>query len=180
MAAGKYGDGIDRRVLERAYKFFRTEILPDARDERRKVTRRFLEHSFGSEEIAEANSRVTALEVVNRCHPDVVVLEIQMPLEEGLETITQLAAVSPRPRIVVCSFHRDAATIEAARERGADYYLPKPASSADLRAALGPIPEARAARHRPPNERPVSPPSPAASHRAGTAPDRSPAPSTDA
>ena len=132
-------------------------VAVDSRGERRQVMRRLLEHSFQSDEIAEADSRTAAIEVVGRCHPDVVVLEIQMPLEVGLDTIDTLGRMSPRPRIVVCSFRHDAATVLAALDRGADAYVTKPAGSAELRAALTVAPAERAVRHRPPNERPVSP-----------------------
>lgn len=132
-------------------------VAVDSRRERREVMRQLLEHSFKAGEIAEADSRPAAVELVGRCHPDLVVLEIQMPLEEGLATITDLGRMSPRPRIVVCSFHHDAATVATALDRGADAYVTKPAGSAELRLALGaPLPE-RTVRHRPPNERPVSP-----------------------
>ena len=132
-------------------------VAVDSRGERRQVMRRLLEHSFQPEEIAEADSRPAAIELVGRCRPDVVVLEIQMPFEVGLETIDALGRMSPRPRIVVCSFRQDAATVLAAIDRGADAYVAKPAGSADLRAALAVAPPERAVRHRPPNERPVSP-----------------------
>ena len=132
-------------------------VAVDSRGERRQVIRRLLEHSFQPEEIAEADSRTAAIELVGRCRPDVVVLEIQMPLEVGLDTIDTLGRMSPRPRIVVCSFRHDAATVTAAIDRGADAYVAKPAGSAELRAALAVTPAERAVRHRPPDERPVSP-----------------------
>ena len=132
-------------------------VAVDSRSERRHVMRRLLEHSFESEEIAEADSGTAAIELVGRCRPDVVVLEIQMPLEVGLETIDHLGRMSPRPRIVVCSFRHDAATVVAARDRGADAYVAKPTGSAELRLALAVAPAGRAVRHRPPNERPASP-----------------------
>jgi DNA-binding NarL/FixJ family response regulator len=132
-------------------------VAVDSRSERRQVMRQLLEHFFTPAEIAEADCRQAALELVGRCHPDLVVLEIQMPLQEGLDTITDLRAMSPRPRIVVCSFHHDRATVVAALDRGADAYVAKPAGAADLRAALGAPLVERAIRHRPPNERPVSP-----------------------
>jgi DNA-binding NarL/FixJ family response regulator len=132
-------------------------VAVDSRAERRQVMRQLLERSFEPAEIAEADSRATAVELVSRCHPDLVVLEIQMPLQEGLDTIADLGRMTPRPRIVVCSFLHDAATVVAALERGADAYVAKPAGTVEFRAALGaPLPE-RAVRHRPPNERPVSP-----------------------
>lgn len=132
-------------------------VAVDSRSERRLVVRRLLEHSVEPEEIAEVDSRRSAVELVDRCHPELVVVEIQMPVEEGLETISALSLLTPRPRIVVCSFHRDATTMRAAVDRGADAYITKPAGAVELRAACGlPLPE-RTVRHRPPNERPTSP-----------------------
>jgi len=119
-------------------------VAVDSRHERRHVLRRLLQHCFEPSEIGEADSREAAIEVVGRCRPDVVVLEIAMPVEEGLDTITALRLMSPPPRIVVCSFRRDAATVQAALARGADAYVPKPAGSADLRTALGVPPATRA------------------------------------
>jgi two-component system, NarL family, response regulator DevR len=132
-------------------------VAVDSRDQRRQMMRRLLEHCFEPAEIAEADSPAAAIELVGRCRPDVVVVEIQMPLQVGLDTVEALGRMSPRPRIVVCSFRHDAATVAAALERGADAYLAKPAGSAELRAALVVDPAQRAVRHRPPHERPVSP-----------------------
>jgi two-component system response regulator NreC len=111
-------------------------VAVDSRSERRQVMRRLLEHCFEPGEIAEADSRQTTIELVDRCHPEVVVLEVAMPLEEGLDTITALRRMSTPPRIVVCSFRHDAVTVQAALDRGADTYVTKPVGSAELRAAL--------------------------------------------
>lgn len=111
-------------------------VAVDSRIERRHVIRRLLENCYEPGEIAEADSRQTAVELVGRCHPEVVVLEVAMPLAEGLDTITALRLLSPPPRIVVCSFNRDAVTVQAALDRGADTYVTKPVGSAELRAAL--------------------------------------------
>ena len=111
-------------------------VAIDSRSERRHVIRRLLEHCFEPGQIAEADSRQSAVELVDRCHPEVVVLEVAMPLEEGLDTITALRLMSPPPRIVVCSFRRDPATVQAALDRGADTYVNKPVGAAELRAAL--------------------------------------------
>ena len=112
-------------------------VAIDSRNERRHVMRGLLELCVESAEIGEADSREAAIELVSRCRPDVVVLEIAMPVQEGLDTITALRLLSPSPRIVVCSFHHDAVTVQAALDRGADAYVTKPAGSAELRAALG-------------------------------------------
>jgi two-component system response regulator DegU len=111
-------------------------VAVDTRSPRRQLIRRLLERFVAPAEIAEADSKKEAIELVDRFHPDLVVLEIQMPLEEGLDTITALRLISPPPRIVVCSFHRDAATIQGALDRGADAYLTKPVNLADLKPFL--------------------------------------------
>ena len=132
-------------------------VAIDSRSERRHLIRRLLEHYFEPGEIGEADSRETAIELVRRCDPEIVVLEIAMPLAEGLDTITALRLLSPPLRIVVCSFQHDAATVQAALDRGADAYVAKPAGTSELRAAMGAPLASPAIRHRPPNERPVSP-----------------------
>jgi DNA-binding NarL/FixJ family response regulator len=144
--------GVDREAEGRDVRV----VAVDPRSERRQVLRRLLEHSFEPAEIAEADSPSVAIELVGRCHPDVVVLEIQMPLEVGLDTIDVLGRMSPRPRIVVCSFRHDEATVAAAIDRGADAYVVKPAGSAELRAAVRPSAPEGPVRPQPPSDRPVS------------------------
>jgi DNA-binding NarL/FixJ family response regulator len=63
---------------------------------------------------------------------DVALVEIQMPLEDGLTTIAALREQFPELRILVCSFLHDPATRDAAREHGADGYLAKPPHVVDL------------------------------------------------
>jgi DNA-binding response OmpR family regulator len=61
-----------------------------------------------------------------------VVVEIQLPVAVGLETIAALRSQWPDSRIVVCSFHREEATKVRAQAQGADAYLDKPVSSRAL------------------------------------------------
>jgi len=132
-------------------------VAVDSRAQRRQVMRQLLEYSFEPVEIAEADSGPAVIELVRRCRPGFVVLEIQMPVEVGLGIIESVGRMSPRPRIVVCSFLHDAATVAAALERGADAYVAKPVGSAELRAALAVPPAEGAGRQLSPSERPVSP-----------------------
>lgn len=136
---------VDQEVLSEADPDTVRVVAVDSRGERRHVMRRTLELCVDPAEIGEADSREAAIELVGRCRPEVVVLEIAMPLQEGLDTITALRLMSPPPRIVVCSFHHDAVTVAAALDRGADAYVNKPVSPTELRAALGVPLAARAA-----------------------------------
>jgi CheY-like chemotaxis protein len=112
-------------------------VLLDARSERRSLIRRIL---LGTgvplADIAEVDDGATALGVVTGRGADLVVLEIQLPVREGLATIAALRHRSPQLRIVVCSFHVDTATKELAFAAGADAYLDKPVGSVELRDAI--------------------------------------------
>ena len=55
-----------------------------------------------------ADGPVSAVDAVGRLNANVVVLEIQLPVTQGLDTISALRDDFPALRIVVCSFHQDA------------------------------------------------------------------------
>jgi CheY-like chemotaxis protein len=112
-------------------------VLVDSRADRRQLIRHLVEGTgLAAPDIAEAGSQAEAIALLGRHEVDVVIVEIQMPIDEGLETIAALRRFSSQIRIVVCSFHRDAATKEHARVRGADAYLDKPMGFATLKATL--------------------------------------------
>ena len=105
-------------------------LLVDARPERRELIRHLVQGTgLAVADIGEAGSGEEAVALLDGGQPDVAVVEIQMPVSKGLEAIAALRRRSSALRIVVCSFHRDPATKELARDEGADLYLDKPVSS---------------------------------------------------
>ncbi|MGH8991084.1 MAG: response regulator [Acidimicrobiia bacterium] len=118
-------------------------VVVDSRTERRHLFRNLVESTgLVGPDIAEAVGATEAVEFFEAEDCDVAFVEIQ-PVAEGLETIAVLRQVSSGLRIVVCSFHRDAATKEQALARGADVYLDKPVSSYALtNVLLGFFPDA--------------------------------------
>jgi DNA-binding NarL/FixJ family response regulator len=80
----------------------------------------------------------SAVEAVNRLDGNVALVEIQLPTAQGLDTISALRDDNPNLQIVVCSFHKDAATRDSALARGANAYLSKPISPRDLYPFLRP------------------------------------------
>ena len=126
-------------------------LLVDNRPERRELIRHLVQGTgLAGIEVGEAGSGAEAVELLDRADRDVAVVEIQMPVDEGLETITALRRRSPALRIVVCSFHGDPATKELALGGGADVYLDKPVSSESFKSVLRqffpeapPVPDAR-------------------------------------
>jgi DNA-binding NarL/FixJ family response regulator len=90
----------------------------------------------GATVVAEADDEDAAVLLVDQSHADAVVLDIQMPVEQGVRAIAALRERYRALAIVVCSFHLDGTTKERALVAGADAYLAKPISPRELNGAL--------------------------------------------
>ena len=111
-------------------------LVIDSYDQRRQLTAHIVEQDRDVTVVGYADGPVRALEAVARLGADAVVLEVQLPVAQGLDTISVLRDDFPALAIIVCSFHGDATTKRAASARGADGYLVKPFSPRDLHASL--------------------------------------------
>jgi DNA-binding NarL/FixJ family response regulator len=107
-------------------------VLIDPREERRAIMSLLVELSPVLSVVGLAGTLDEAETLIRSEQADTAVIEIQMPIEQGLATVAGLRARFPDLRIVVCSFHLSLATQEAARRDGADGYLPKPLDLRDL------------------------------------------------
>lgn len=79
-------------------------------------------------ETALAGEGETALERVRQHNPDIVLLDIMMPLLDGWAVIEQLAAQPRRPGLVVVSAKTRPTDMARAYRLGADAYVTKPFS----------------------------------------------------
>ena len=112
-------------------------VLVDSRDDRRELMRHWVEGEDATAIlVGEANSQAAALTVVGEQRGDAVILDVHMPVSEGLATIAALRERYPQLGIVVCSFDLDPLTVERALAQGADRCLTKPVSRTALRTAL--------------------------------------------
>lgn len=87
-----------------------------------------------AEVIGEAGNGRDMLESVARLQPDLVLLDIRMPVMDGLEAAQHLAVLDEAPRVIFCTAFEDHAL--AAFEANAVDYLVKPVRIERLRAAL--------------------------------------------
>lgn len=78
----------------------------------------------------------SAIEAVGRLDPDLVVLDISMPILDGLKTAARLRESGARAKVVFLTVHDDADYIEAAFSVGARGYVLKPRLQTDLLPAL--------------------------------------------
>jgi two-component system, chemotaxis family, protein-glutamate methylesterase/glutaminase len=84
-----------------------------------------------------ANGKV-ALAKIPLLNPDVVTLDVEMPVMNGLETLTALRALYPRLPVIMFSTltERGASATLDALERGASDYVSKPASMGSIIASM--------------------------------------------
>lgn len=78
----------------------------------------------------------TALRRIDHEKPDLLLLDIMMPVLDGWMVLAQLADRPQRPHVVVCSAKTGASDIARARELGAAAYITKPFDPAELVATL--------------------------------------------
>jgi DNA-binding NarL/FixJ family response regulator len=75
--------------------------------------------------VGEARNGCAAVELAHHLRPDVVLMDICMPVMDGITATRSLAARSPRPAVVVLSIHDDHATVSRARNAGAAAFVAK-------------------------------------------------------
>jgi DNA-binding NarL/FixJ family response regulator len=115
-------------------------LLADDHD----VVRRLLRHSItglrGLEVIGEAPDGARAVDMAVALEPDIVVLDIAMPVMDGLQAAAAIRRMLPGCRILVFSGFEGDHTAEQALAAGADAYVEKDAgfaAAADAVATLG-------------------------------------------
>jgi DNA-binding NarL/FixJ family response regulator len=84
------------------------------------------------------NGRDAVVEV-QRLDPDVLIMDISMPVLDGLQAASWLQSAHPRTKIVFLSIHEDHDFVAAAFSAGATGYVAKTHLTTDLVAAIGAV-----------------------------------------
>lgn len=95
-----------------------------------------LERMERVEVVGEAGDGRHALELIQQLHPDVVLLDLEMPVLSGFEVLQETTEKFPEVKIVVLSVHDTEDYALRALRSGAAGYLPKGAASAELELAI--------------------------------------------
>src|SRR5215471_10018395 len=88
------------------------------------------------EVVSTAENGQLAFECTRRYEPDIVVLDLEMPLLNGIEVTRKLRKLGPTPAVVICSVESDPEIIEAAQQAGALGYVFKARMAQDLVTAV--------------------------------------------
>jgi len=102
----------------------------------REGIRHVLAAQHGFDIAGEAASGAEAVKLAGECEPDVVVLDVSMPGGTGLEVIGDVRRAAPQARVLILSVHDEAEYVLQAVRAGADGYLRKDSSPAELRDAV--------------------------------------------
>src|SRR5437667_7003902 len=82
--------------------------------------------------VGEAENGRQAVQLAKRLLPDVVVMDIAMPLLNGLEATRQILKEVPASKVLILSSYSDDEYVEQLTEAGAAGYLLKQTAVADL------------------------------------------------
>ena len=111
-------------------------VLADDAPDLRELLRLALELSGDFRVVAEAADGEQAVQAVREHGPDALLLDLSMPLLDGLGALPEIRDAAPGCRIVVLSGYSDNGLREAALRQGADLFLVKGMPPREVVAAL--------------------------------------------
>jgi DNA-binding NarL/FixJ family response regulator len=95
-----------------------------------------LQGEGGLEIVAHAKDGVEAVELAGWLRPDVVLMDLDMPVMDGIEATRRIQRAQPAVQVIVVTALQASEDAARAREAGAVRFLPKGASTDELIAAI--------------------------------------------
>ena len=89
--------------------------------------------------VGEAKNGVEAVSLVKSRKPDLILMDLSMPIMDGLIATRRIKKLSPRTKILVLTVHRSDKYILGAQRSGADGYMQKSATYRELMFAIANI-----------------------------------------
>jgi DNA-binding NarL/FixJ family response regulator len=86
--------------------------------------------------VGEAENGQSAIEAAAALQPDAILIDVEMPILDGLEATRRIKQASPATRIIILSIHNDATVRAQARSAGADDFVDKGAPLGTLLQAI--------------------------------------------
>ncbi|BCV22720.1 response regulator [Moorella sp. Hama-1] len=87
-------------------------------------------------QVATAVNGRQALRQVEQWHPDVVVMDIKMPVMGGLEALPRIKAISPETAVIIMTAYAGETSLEEVWRLGADNFIYKPFDLDELKALV--------------------------------------------
>jgi two-component system response regulator NreC len=111
-------------------------IIADDHEVVRQGVRALLRSDAGIRIVAEAADGGEAVRMVERHRPDVLILDVALPVMNGLEVVRETTRLCPRTRTVMLSMHASESYVADALRNGAVGYVLKDSPSTELLEAI--------------------------------------------
>jgi YesN/AraC family two-component response regulator len=111
-------------------------LIADDVQETRRNTRLMLSTVLGVEVVAIAVNGLQAVQLAKEHHPDIVIMDINMPEMDGLTAAKEIISAFPDTGCIIMSSERDTTTLRNAMSAGAQEYLIKPYTVDELEEAV--------------------------------------------
>ena len=98
----------------------------------REGTRRILERQEDLTVVGEAGDGLETIELAQQTRPDIILMDISMPVMNGIDATRKIKEVCPRAAVLVLTAYDDDQYVFAILEAGAAGYLLKNARSSEL------------------------------------------------
>ena len=105
--------------------------------------RALLERNADLTVVGEASDGRECVELTSQLQPDVVMMDVAMPVMNGIEATRRISAANPRAAVVILSVHQDESYILQSLKAGAKGYLLKDSPREDVLEAVRSVAQGR-------------------------------------
>ena len=95
-----------------------TILLVDDTAAIRRALRLYIEAETNWKIVGEAENGKMAIDLVRALHPDIVLLDLSMPIMNGLEAARHISAIAPETRMLMFTLHAYPHLLREARNAG--------------------------------------------------------------
>jgi len=113
-----------------------TVLIVDDHDIVRQGVRHILETEAEWQVVGEATDGKEALRLNKELKPDLIVMDITMPVMGGLEATTEITKANPSSKILILSMHEGSMFVKTVQTAGAKGLVTKSKAASQLLAAL--------------------------------------------
>lgn len=107
-------------------------VLADDHQLFREGVKRILNMESDLEVVGECGDGIQVLELCNTLHPDIVLMDINMPIENGVMATEKLKEIFPDIKVIILSIHDDESYVFETLRKGASGYLLKDMAAESL------------------------------------------------
>jgi len=111
-------------------------ILADDHVMIREGIKQLLEFDQKIEVVAQANDGVECLELLGKTDADILLLDINMPRKNGLDTLAEIRKNKKKIKVLILTVHEEVEYLVKATDIGVDGYILKDSGSSELKKAI--------------------------------------------